>query len=215
MNLELVLTGLGLTAVKVPYYLDAGTARASLDSMLCTSASTPDSVDTMATTVAGSSHLGVVSDAVLAAEASVPVPATARLVEVAGLVSVDTNTVVTTTVAGNPGTVLTFYPPYTADLPSQAVAANSITLPSLSASNLTVTALVLGLNTGAIAIDVANGTNAAAPGVTTEILAPVYRALGLSSAGADVWAPPPQDCASSLFNANAAPTASSVPTLIG
>jgi hypothetical protein len=55
----------------------------------------------------------------------------------------------------------------------------------------------------------------AVPGVTTEILAPVHEALGLSFAGADVWAPPPQDCASSLFNANAAPTAASVPTLVG
>ncbi len=74
---------------------------------------------------------------------------------------------------------------------------------------------MLGLNTSAIATDVATGTNNAFPDVRGEILAPVYRALGLSFARADVWAPPTQDCGSSLINPNAAPNAYSVPTLIG
>ncbi len=215
VNLKLLLTGIGLTDVKVPYYLEAGSARAHLDALRCLSSSTPDRVDVLAVTEAGSSRLGTVSDTALASQVTAPAPGPTRVVDVAGLVTVDTTTVLNATVAGNAGTMLSFYPPYTAESASQQVAANSITLPSLAASNLTVTALVLGLNTGAIATDVATGTNDAVPGVRGEILAPVYRALGLSFAGADVWAPPPQDCGSSLVNPNAAPNAYSVPTLVG
>lgn len=75
----------------------------------------------------------VVSDTSLASTTSIPVPATARIVNVAGLVTVDTKSVLSLTIPGNPGTMLSFTPDY-ATAPSQTVGANSIRLPGLEAS---------------------------------------------------------------------------------
>lgn len=55
--------------------------------------------------------------------------------------------------------------------------------------------------------------NAAVPGLSANVLAPVAKALGVSYAGADVWAPPVQKCDPTHFDGD--PTALSLPTLVG
>ncbi|MFP5317382.1 MAG: pilus assembly protein TadG-related protein [Acidimicrobiia bacterium] len=213
VHLRVLLSGLGLTDVRAPYYLEAGSARAHLDTMVCTAPGEPARVDIRAETDLARARLGSVADSQLATAAS-PVLSTTRLVSVAGLVTVDTDTVLTATAPGNPGTTLSFYPPYTADAPPQSVSAATVTLPAVSVSSVTANVLVLGLNAGLIELDTVNGITAAVPGVRAEIVEPLYRALGLSHAKADVWAPPPQDCASTLVNAGG-PGAFSIPALVG
>lgn len=215
VNLILNLTGLGLTDVKVPYYLDAGSAQAFLDALHCSAGSTtPDSVDVLGVTKAGSSKLATVSDTSLASKTSTPVPGTARIVNVAGLVTADTKSVLSLTIPGNPGTMLSFVPDY-ATAPSQPVAGTSISLPTVATTDLNVTALVLGLNTAAIALDLSNGINNASPAVKANILAPLYRSLGLSFAGADVWAPPVQECRPTSYSLDPAAAVVLFPVLVG
>lgn len=215
VNLILNLTGLGLTNVKVPYYLDAGTAQAFLDALHCSAgSSTPDSVDVLGVTKAGSSNLATVSDTGLASKTATPVPATARIVNVAGLVTVDTKSVLTIAVPGNPGTMLNFTADYATGA-SQPVAGTSISLPTVATTDLKVTALVLGLDTAAIALDVSNGINNASPAIKANILTPLYRSLGLSFAGADVWAPPVQECRPTSYSVDAAAPVVSFPVLVG
>ena len=60
--------------------------------------------------------------------------------------------------------------------------------------------MVLGLNTAAIALDLSNGINNALPGVKANIHAHLYKSLGLSFAGADIWAPPVQECRPTSFS---------------
>ena len=214
VDLLIPLTGLGLTAVKVPYHLDIGTGRAFLESLTCSgSASLPSSVRIKAVTDAGSFRLGTVSDTSLAAPAN-PVPVTARIVNVAGLVTVDTKTVVTATIPGNPGTMLTFTPDY-ATAPSQRVGATSVALPTVAASNLAVTTLLLTLNAGTIASELSSGINAALPDVQSKIVDQLYRSLGVSYAGADVWAPPEQTCSPTSFAIDPAAPVRSFPSLVG
>ncbi len=50
VNLNLLLTDIGLTDVKVPYYLEVGSAPAHRDALRCLSSSTPDRVDILAVT---------------------------------------------------------------------------------------------------------------------------------------------------------------------
>lgn len=215
VNLILNLAGLGLTDVKVPYYLDAGSAQAFLDALHCSDgSSTPDSVDVLATTAAGSATLGTVSDAGLASTTSIPVPAAARIVNVAGLVTVDTNSVLSLAIPGNPGTMLTFAPDY-ATAPSQPVAGSAISLPTVATTDLKVTALILGLNLSAIALDLSTGINNALPAVRANLLGPLSRTLGLSFAGADVWAPPVQDCRPTSYSLDPAAPLASFPVLAG
>ncbi len=214
VDLLVQVTGLGLTAVKVPYYLDVGTARAYLESLSCSgSDSLPSSVTIKAMTEAGTFQLGKASDTSLGASTD-PVPTTARLVDVAGLVTVDTKSVATVVVPGNSGTMLTFTPDY-ATAPSQRVGSTSVGLPTAAVSNLTVTALVLGLNATAIATDVSTGINNALPGIQSKIVDQLYRSLGVSYAGADVWAPPAQTCSPTSFAVDPAAPERSFPALVG
>lgn len=215
VHLRIVLSGLGLTDVRVPFLIEAGTARAHLHAMACTSPSPPARVDIRAETDAATARLGAVGDAALSNPSTPPTPVPTRVVDVAGLVTVDTNSVVTATAPGNPGTTLSYFPPYEAGSPSQRVSATALALPSLAVSNLTVNVLLLGLNGNLIALDVSNGTNAATPGVMAEVFAPLARALGITYAGADVWAPPPQRCTSGLVSPNPASSGYTVPALIG
>ena len=214
VDLLVEVTGLGLTAVKVPYYLDAGTARADLESRACSGGdSLPSSVTIKAMTDAGTFQLGKASDTSLGASTD-PVPTTARLVDVAGVVTVDTKTVATVVLPGNSGTMLTFTPDY-ATAPPQRVSSTSVGLPTAAVSNLTVTALVLGLNGTAIATDVSTGINNALSGIQSKILDQLYRSLGVAYAGADVWAPPVQECTPTSFAIDPAAPVRSFPSLVG
>ena len=217
VDLTLPLTGLGLVAVKVPYYLNAGNAKAYLESMQCSGSSlVPDNVKILGVTDAATTQLGAVADANLASVTSVPVPGTARLVSVAGLVTIDTSSVVTTSIPGNPGLIRTFTPSYTESSPSQSVNATAVTLPTLATGNLTVTTLGLSLlNTSAIKLDLANGVNAALPGLQSNLLNPLYRSLGLSYGGADLWAPTEQNCSPTSFSVDPAAPAQTYPVLGG
>jgi uncharacterized membrane protein len=215
VNLILNLTGLGLTDVKVPYYLDAGSAQAFLDALHCSAGSNiPERVDVLGVTKAGSSKLATVSDTSLASTTSTPVPATARIVNVAGLVTADTKSVLSLNIPGDAGTMLSFTPDY-ATAPSQPVGASSISLPTVAATDLNVTALVLGLDVAAIALDLSTGINNASPAVNANILDPLYKTLGLSFAGADVWAPPVQDCRPTSYSVDPAAPVVSFPVLVG
>ncbi len=65
---------------------------------------------------------------------------------------------------------------------------------------------------------VAAAINAALPDLSTSLLEPLYRSLGLSFAGTDVWAPPPQNCQPTSFNVDPSPAGSTpvlIPTLLG
>ncbi|MDQ4133844.1 MAG: pilus assembly protein TadG-related protein [Actinomycetota bacterium] len=214
LTLRLDLLGIGLTNVTVPYYIHAGQASASLDSMTCTSASEPTAVNIWGSTQQGSSSLGFVADANLAASAP-PTPVVGPpILSVAGLVTASINNTVTATIPGNAGQMKTFSPPYTAASPSQQVPGTPITLPALQTSNLTVTATLLTLNTTVIRDTIVSGFTQAVGPTATNILNPVYGALGLSFGSADVWAPPVQDCSpQSYYNPNAPSNPYGVPTL--
>lgn len=163
-------------------------------------------------TEAGSSNLATVSDTSLASTTSTPVRTTARVVNVAGLVTADTKSVLSLTIPGNPGTMLSFTPDY-ATAPSQPVGGSSISLPTVATTDLKVTALVLGLDVAAIALDLSTGINNALPAVKANIVDSLYKTLGLSFAGADVWAPPVQNCRPTSYSVDPAAPVVSFPVL--
>ncbi len=211
VNLLLPVTGfIGLVAVKVPYYLNAGNARAYLESMQCNDDAIPDNVKIRGVTDAATTQLGAVADASLGSTTTVPVPGTATLVNIAGLVKVDTSSVVTASIPGNSGMTRTFTPSYTPSSPPQSVSSSTVTLPTLATGNLTVTTLGIGLSAAAISLDLVNGINAALPNLQSNLLTPLYRSIGVSYGGADLWAPPVQKCDPTSFSVNPnAPEASS------
>lgn len=215
LHLQLPLTGLGLVDVTVPYYLDAGSAEALLDSLNCSSGGDkPASVDILGRTTAGTSSVGTVSDAALGTEVPVPSPTGATLVNVVGLVTVSTTGAITTTIPGNSGTMLTFTPEYTPDAASKPVPGTQLSVPLLTSANVNVSVVGL-LDANAIKLDVINGVNNAVPGLTSNLLDPIYRSLGLAFAGADVWAPPVQTCqAVNFVPSPPPPPGSGVPVLV-
>jgi len=122
--------------------------------------------------------------------------------------------VVSVTVPGDAGTILTFTPAY-ATAPSQRVSSTGVGLPTVAAGNLTVGTLLFTLNAGAIAADLATGINAALPGIQTKIVDQLYRSLGVAYAGADVWAPPVQECSPTSFSVDPGAPVRSFPSLVG
>jgi uncharacterized membrane protein len=221
LTLNLPIGALGAlvpTAVSVPYYLNVGNATASLDNMACPSgASTPTSVGIMASTTAGSTSIGSVSNGALSSTSTSPTPSAATLVNVAGVVTVSTTGAVNQTISGNPGTLKTFTPDY-ATAPSQNVAGvQTVSLPPLVGANLTVGLLGLGLNAGNIISAVVTGVANAVTPLTNALVQPLFRSLGLSFAGADVWAPPVQACNPVSYNVGgpSTPPNPPIPTLVG
>ncbi|HEX8771670.1 MAG TPA: hypothetical protein VF711_12965, partial [Acidimicrobiales bacterium] len=225
LTLRLTLAGLGLVNVTVPYYFDAGDASASLDTLHCGGGPSPTSVDIWGSTTQGRASLGFVSDAALGTKATIPSPVPGPpIFNLLNTVTISQNNAVTATVAGNSGVMRTFSPPYTSTSASQQVPGTGVALPALTASNLTVGLGVLGLslNTNAIKLDVVNGVTAAvgptAAGLTptkTNLVDPVFRALGLGLGGADLWAPPPQKCTpASFFNPTAPASSLGGPVLL-
>ena len=216
---------LGVRLVKVPYYLDAGRAQAKLHALNCApDQDTPTSVDVWAVTQAGSTTLGAVSPPASIGGPTPPAPGPATMLNVnvsllgLGLVNVQakTNTVVTNTIPGNPGVMLNFTAADTAGNVSKSVAATQApTLAQLTTSNTDVTASAVGVDVLTVESNLVAGVNAALPDVLAKIVRPTFRALGLSYAGADVWAPPPQDCDPSSYNVQDPPDPfSPVPVLI-
>ena len=214
-RLNVSVLGIGVLAVSVPYYLEAGVAEAGLDTLDCTaSTGTPARVDILGLTEVGKTVLGAVTDSALSNPAAAPVPTTATLVNVLGItVTTNSTSAVTVTLPGNAGTLLSFDPPYTADRPSQQVSGTQLSLSSVASSNLVVTGTLLD---SLVKTTVANAINAVLPNLTTTLLTPLYRSLGLSFAGADVWAPPPQTCQPTSFNTDTSAAGSTpvqIPTL--
>ncbi len=187
--------------VKVPYYLDLGRGHGYLERVNCGTSAEPTSVEILGATDVGTSKLGTVSDADLSNELANPTPTTGVIGSaLGGSVQVSITSTTGTTVPGNPGTLLTFTPPYTDDSASQPVPGTAISLPALTTTNTTAT--VLGVLDSSLLNDVITGVNASGltfdsdtVGVNTSILKPLYDALGMSFGGADVWAPPAQTCA--------------------
>ena len=185
------------------YYLDAGTAHAYLDDIRCGTTAEPTGVDILGVTDVGTSKLGLVANTDLALESTIPVPANQTIVSglLSGLINVKTTATTTTNIPGNPGELKTFLPPYDGAT-SQQVTGTELSVPSIATTQLTVDPLVLGLNTGSLFSDLVSGLNStgltfnsSAPGLSTSLIQPLYHALGLSFATADVWAPPTQTCA--------------------
>lgn len=183
---------IGLT-VTVPYYLEAGSARAALDTMTCTGPDTPTNMKIMASTNAGRTFVGYVDDAALGNPTS-PTPGSFELVNVSilGLGNVRTtlNGTLQTTITGNPGELLTFTPPYSGTT-SQQITGSAVSLHTLAGANLNTTALVGGT---LISDTIAQTVNLLLPDLSSALLQPLYRATGLSFANADIWAPPAQHC---------------------
>lgn len=203
-RIGLQLLGVGVTA-QVPFLVQGGEGRAGLDAIECSVASQPDQVDIQAATSA--------------LTATVPggtriLEATISLLGIPVGVSATVNRDVATSAPGA-GRLLEFDPPYVDPGTAQTLSASGLTLPTLSGASLTVTVspLGLGLSPSAVLDALVGAVNAAVGGLTASVLAPVTKALGVSYAGADVWAPPVQKCDPTHFAGN--PTALSLPTLVG
>jgi hypothetical protein len=129
---------------------------------------------------------------------------------------------VTATVTGNvasslPGAgpeLFEFDPPYVDPGTPQTLSATGLSLPTLATGDLTINVSnALALPVGTVASRLVGAVNAAVPGLSANVLAPVAKALGVSYAGAAVWAPPVQKCDPTHFDGD--PTAQSLPTLVG
>ncbi len=209
VTLQVNVLGVGIFNVDVPYYISAGSAQAKLDTLQCAAGqAVPTRVDILGVTQAGSASIGTVTDPNLSNAAATPTPGVATLTDVnlAGLthVTINTTSVVSTTVAGQ-SQMLSFSPPYTSSGASQPVPGTQLlSVPVLGGSNLSVNVTVLGLvNVGlqsSVTTAVVSAVTSAATPVINTLLTPLMRSLGLSLAGADVWAPPVQTCSPTSFN---------------
>jgi len=215
VNMDVSVLGLGVLNLNVPYYLEIGAADGKLDTLRCASgADVPTGVDILGTTDAGRTVVGEVADASLRNPAGTPVPALNNIVNVLG-VTFKANTLsgVTVTIPGNPGTMKTFTPPYSATAASQHVNASAFSLPALTAANTTTTGG--GLLGGLVQTTLLSTVTALVPSLTTSLLNPLMKGLGVSYAGADIWAPPPQHCTPTSFNTDTPPVPyDPVPSLI-
>jgi uncharacterized membrane protein len=196
------LVGLQITT---PYYMDAGTAQAKLDTMACaTGSSVPASVSIFGVTQPATVNIGTVSNPALSSGGP-PTPGVATLTNVQlGLlhVTVNTTSVQTTTVAGKTA-LLSFSPAYTQSSPSQPIPGTQIaSVPTVGGSNLSVAVTgvgSLGLN-AFVSTAVVNAITAAATPLMNTLFVPIMKSLGLSLGGADIWAPPPQLCNPTSYN---------------
>lgn len=215
-RIGLSLPVLGSVTAEVPFLVQGGEGRAGLDQIECSVASRPDRVDIGASTSALTAKLAAVSNGNLNGVPNPPTsPATILDVNVLGIrVTATVTGDVTSSVPGAGPRLLEFDPPYVDPGTPQTLAATGLTFPTLAPGNLTINVSnALVLNVGTVAGALVSAVNAAVPGLSTGVLAPVAKALGVSYAGADVWAPPVQKCDPTHFAGN--PTALSLPTLVG
>ena len=202
---------LGLPArvnVVVPYLIDAGTAQARLDTINCATGNpVPTSVLIQGVTQGASANIGTTTNGALGGSGT-PTPGVATLtdVSVTSLITVKINTtsVVTTSVSGKTE-MKTFTPPYSWDNPPQNMTGTQlVSLPVLGGSNTNTEVRVAGLLDVGLSLSVEAALINALVGRSTAILnnviTPTMRAMGLSLAGAALWAPPPQNCSPSSYN---------------
>jgi uncharacterized membrane protein len=207
---------LGVQLVHVPYYLEGGSGSASLDTAHCTSA-TPDSVDILGVTNALGIDVARVSDTDLSsALGSTITKGQATVLDVAGVVTVKAKTGISNVIAGA-STLLNFTPDYLAkEATPQHITGSALQLPAVAPTDLQVSLLAGGLllNVATLQTTIANAISAAVPAIQNTVLAGVSKALGLTFGGADVWAPPVQNCQTSSFTNQPTPTVDSIPTLL-
>jgi uncharacterized membrane protein len=214
-HLDVSVAGIGVLNVSVPYYLEIGRATAKLDTITCTAGqAVPTDVSILGSTDAGKTEVAAVGDAALSNPATPPVPGVATLVNVLGITMTTTSVAAATvTIPGNAGTLLHFSPPYTSGGASQHISATTLSLPTLTTSNTTTAGG--GLLNGLVSTTVLNAVNLVVPSLTTSLISPLMKGLGLSYAGADVWAPPPQNCNPTSFNTDPPPgTVIALPSLV-
>lgn len=235
VTFQLNVAGVGVFNVTVPYYVDGGSAQAKLDTLHCSGSNTlPDSVDILGVTQAASANIGSVSNPALSDTTTAPVPGVATLTNVSVTplihVTVTTTSVVTTSVAGT-SKLLTFSPaPYAASDASKSVPGTQlVSLPVLAAGNVSsqvsVTTPAVFPLPAVTVVDATLSSNVAASVVTAvstaklplldNIFTPLMKSLGLSLAGAEVWAPPPQLCQPSSYSLATTPSTSIGPALVG
>jgi len=204
---RLNVTGIGLVDIVVPYYVDAGTAKAKLDTLSCAAEqAVPSSVLIQGVTQAASANIGTVDDGALDDAAPGPGVDTLTDTQVTSLIhaTVKTTTVTSTNVGGRTE-MLTFTPDYTVDGNPQPITGTQlVSLPVLGSSELDTKVTVGGvLDAGlssSLTTAVVDAVVSSATPLLNNLFQPAFRSLGLSVAGADVWAPPPQDCQPKSFN---------------
>jgi uncharacterized membrane protein len=217
--------GVPTMQITVPYYIDAGTGTAKLDTLTCAPGNgVPSNVKIFGETSPATVNIGTVTNPALSG-GSAPTPGVATLanVNLAGLIHVTTatNTVTTTSVPGR-SALLTFLPDFTPTTPaSQPVPGTGIvSVPTVGSSNLTTTVTVAGLlNVGLgtnVSTAVVNAVTGSATPLMNALFSPLFKALGLTLGGADVWSPPVQQCNPSSYTVDPPPgPIVSLPSLVG
>jgi uncharacterized membrane protein len=217
--------GLGLAVInlKIPYYLEGASATASLDTMTCAAGNdVPSSVTIFGETSVATTSLGTVADADLRTPSTVAVAATTTLGSVSVnvlltsvTITVRTNPVVTSTFPGHSG-LLTFNPPYTGTTSQPIPGTTVVSLPTMASSGLDVTASLGSTAILNIKNTIVGAVNPASNTLNNLVIAPLQKALGLTLAAGDVWAPQPQKCNPVSYNVSGPPgPAPLVPTLVG
>jgi uncharacterized membrane protein len=215
--------GVATINLSVPYYLEGAGADASLDSMTCAAGNdTPTSVQIYGETTVAKTSLGTVADATMKDPSAVAVAATTTLGTVSVnlvlssvTITVSTNNVVTSTFPGHSG-MMTFTPPYTGTTSQAVPGTTTLALPTAAASDLTVTAALSGTQLLSIKNSLIAAINPASTLLNSLLVVPLQRALGLTLAQGDVWAPPAQHCNPVSYNVGGPSTpAALVPTLVG
>jgi len=206
LNLDLGLPARVL--VVIPYLIDAGTAQARLDTLNCAVGdAVPTSVLIQGVTQPASANIGTTTNGSLSGSGS-PTPGLAVLANTAvtSLITVKINTLSVVTVAvGGKTEMKTFTPPYSWDNPPQIMTGTQLlSLPTLTNSSTNTEVRVgplldVALSAGveATLIDALIARSAA---ILNNVITPTMRSMGLSLAGAALWAPPPQNCNPSSYN---------------
>jgi uncharacterized membrane protein len=208
------------TQVKVPIVFEGASAVAKLDTIHCTGNSEPSKVDIWASSAAATTKIGAVTNAATTLHlATPPVLGAAALVNIANLLTITLGPLNGPTVAGEPGTILSFLPPYAETSPSQRIGKSvteGISLPNIQTGDINVSlALLVSLDVADIKLDLSSALNVALPSIGTNLLRPLYEAVGVSYAGADVWAPPVQTCSASSFTSPSPTPVKGSPSLVG
>ena len=117
---------------------------------------------------------------------------------------------------------LTFLPPYAFDTPAQVISGSQlVTLPLLGGATTDTQVLVSVLGADVLDVGLSLSVEAAllnavagrSTAILNNLVTPAMRALGLSLAGAHVWAPPPQNCNPTSFNVDPGGGVPDIPTL--
>jgi uncharacterized membrane protein len=224
--------------LSVPYYVTGAGATASLDTMTCAAGNdVPTSVDIFGQTTLATSNLGVVSDAALSNTTTTPTISAAGnmgganlSVTVLGIttgvsISVLENGVISVSYPGHSGHVL-FNPPYDGATSKPVPGTTSLTLPSTVVQNGATAGFTLNVSgLGASLVNITTlqndilaqigPTGAALGALNSVLIGPLQRALGLSLANGDIWAPPAQHCNPVSYNVSGPGTpAPLVPSLV-